>query len=79
MQPMPLCSPQKLCFFYSHSRLELTWQGTRKPLGGLMPISVIASPTVKPAATLRAADQASVARAHLALCQDPRCTFGLTP
>lgn len=42
---------------YSHSRLELTWKGTRKPLVGLVLTSVIASPTVQPAAQLRVAKQ----------------------
>lgn len=52
-------SLQKFYFFYSHSRFRLTWQGTRKPLGGLVVISVIASSTVKAVAVLRAAEQAS--------------------
>lgn len=48
----------KVLLFYSHSRLKLTWQGTRKPLGGLAVISVIASSTVRAVAVLRGAEQA---------------------
>lgn len=60
-----LCNPvlRSFLLFYSHSWLKLTWQETRKPLRGLVVISVIASSTVK-VALLWAAEQHRPSTAH---------------
>lgn len=60
-----ICNPvlQSFFLFYSHSWLKLTWQETRKPLRGLVVISVIASSTVK-VALLWAAEQHLPGTAH---------------